>query len=240
MSATSLKTDERAALRLQPAPRRELEDYETIHAAVMETARGRWFLHEYARRNRHADTSQILDALARLEASIERQKADTAALEAASRAEAAMALGGEDAQAIASALMTAATAIRAATGEIRSLSWSIREVYAADRRCDGLDRRAADIVTCCEALEAISRKLQTAAPAEAAPLPVSAPAEAVEIFTPEDLPPEDLPSEEILEVAAEAPAPSDAPIEQVEILAPRDPLAPVMALSDEERLAIFT
>src|SRR5262245_58968853 len=42
-------------------------DYEAIEAAVMETARGRWFLVEYARRNRHADTEMLLGALARLE-----------------------------------------------------------------------------------------------------------------------------------------------------------------------------
>src|SRR5580692_10978990 len=43
-------------------------DYEGIHAAVMETVRGRWFLSEYAKRNRHADTSMILAAIDRVEA----------------------------------------------------------------------------------------------------------------------------------------------------------------------------
>ncbi|HEY0293198.1 MAG TPA: hypothetical protein VGC51_12860 [Hansschlegelia sp.] len=32
------------------------DDYEAIADAVMETARGRWFLAEYARRNRAAET----------------------------------------------------------------------------------------------------------------------------------------------------------------------------------------
>ena len=31
-------------------------DYDAICTAVMATARGRWFLHEYAKRNRNADT----------------------------------------------------------------------------------------------------------------------------------------------------------------------------------------
>ena len=35
-------------------------DFDAIETAVMETARGRWFLKEYARRNRHADTQTIL------------------------------------------------------------------------------------------------------------------------------------------------------------------------------------
>jgi hypothetical protein len=41
-------------------------DFDTIEAAVMETARGRWFLKEYARRNRNADTQAVLEALHRL------------------------------------------------------------------------------------------------------------------------------------------------------------------------------
>ena len=52
-----------------PAPLTPLsiEDYDAIEAAVMETSRGRWFLSEYARRNRNADTGQIIDKLDRLE-----------------------------------------------------------------------------------------------------------------------------------------------------------------------------
>ncbi len=41
-------------------------DFDTIEAAVMETARGRWFLKEFARRNRNADTQAVLEALERL------------------------------------------------------------------------------------------------------------------------------------------------------------------------------
>ena len=52
-----------------PAPLNEA-DYEAIEGAVMETARGRWFLAEYARRNRHADTTMLLKALDRIEATI--------------------------------------------------------------------------------------------------------------------------------------------------------------------------
>jgi hypothetical protein len=43
------------------------EDYEAISEAFMETSRGRWFLGEYARRNRNADTRMVLDAVARIE-----------------------------------------------------------------------------------------------------------------------------------------------------------------------------
>jgi hypothetical protein len=45
-------------------------DYEAIEAAVTETVRGRWFLSEFARRNRLAETRQLLDAMARIETAI--------------------------------------------------------------------------------------------------------------------------------------------------------------------------
>ena len=44
-----------------------MTDYEAIEAAVMETERGRWFLREYARRNRNADTEVLLKAITHLE-----------------------------------------------------------------------------------------------------------------------------------------------------------------------------
>lgn len=42
-------------------------DFETILAAVMETARGRWFLDEHARRVRAAELERIETSLARIE-----------------------------------------------------------------------------------------------------------------------------------------------------------------------------
>ena len=45
-------------------------DYEAIEAAVTETVRGRWFLTEFARRNRLAETRQLLDAMSRIEAAV--------------------------------------------------------------------------------------------------------------------------------------------------------------------------
>lgn len=43
------------------------EDYDRIEAAVMETVRGRWFLLEYARRQRAAETGRLVQAIDRLE-----------------------------------------------------------------------------------------------------------------------------------------------------------------------------
>ncbi len=42
-------------------------NYEAIEAAVTETVRGRWFLNEFARRNRATEMRQLLDAIGRIE-----------------------------------------------------------------------------------------------------------------------------------------------------------------------------
>src|SRR3977135_222865 len=53
-----------AVSKISPAP----GDYDSICAALMQTERGRWFLQEYARRNRSTDTKVLLDSIARIEA----------------------------------------------------------------------------------------------------------------------------------------------------------------------------
>jgi hypothetical protein len=50
------------------------EDYDAIEAAVVETVRGRWFLAEYTRRSRVDELRQMLDGLARLEATVRDQQ----------------------------------------------------------------------------------------------------------------------------------------------------------------------
>lgn len=61
--------NETNALARRPEPgAARADDYQAFCAALETSARGRWFLSEYARRNRNADTQILLDALARLEA----------------------------------------------------------------------------------------------------------------------------------------------------------------------------
>src|SRR3978361_578756 len=62
------------------------EDYAAIREAFMETSRGRWFLTEYAKRNRNADTRMVLDAVARIEQSLVAQKEETLSAQKASLA----------------------------------------------------------------------------------------------------------------------------------------------------------
>jgi hypothetical protein len=53
-----------------------------IEAAVLETARGRWFLVEYDRRRRAAETNQLLEAVIRLERALVRRASPHGAGEA--------------------------------------------------------------------------------------------------------------------------------------------------------------
>src|SRR5260370_34904492 len=50
------------------------QDYEAIREAFMETSRGRWFLGEYAKRNRNGDTGMVSDAGARIEEALAAQQ----------------------------------------------------------------------------------------------------------------------------------------------------------------------
>lgn len=71
-------------------------DYDAIHDAFMETSRGRWFLTEYAKRNRNADTRLVLETVERLEASVASQRqAQAEAVAAAAEAAAAQAVAAQ-------------------------------------------------------------------------------------------------------------------------------------------------
>ena len=56
---------------LPPPPGLTVDDYEQIESAVMETARGRWFLMEFARRVRANESQILLDAIDRLSNKVE-------------------------------------------------------------------------------------------------------------------------------------------------------------------------
>jgi hypothetical protein len=130
------------------------EDYEAISEAFMETSRGRWFLGEYAKRNRNADTHMVLDAVARIEHSLAAQKQPTpdsgladalAAIRGAldeARARAAVALDGL-------ALDENLAPIRKGARVIREISWRWREIGADGRICDLLDSQVSAIEAAC-------------------------------------------------------------------------------------------
>jgi hypothetical protein len=76
---------------LSPPEGLNANDFERIEAAVMETERGRWFLQEYARRCRTEATTEIVAAIARLEAlAAERDARETETRREAARAAASL------------------------------------------------------------------------------------------------------------------------------------------------------
>jgi chemotaxis regulatin CheY-phosphate phosphatase CheZ len=149
-----------------------IEDYEAIESAVMETARGRWFLAEYARRNRNSDTDAILGTLDRIEKQIRRDRAvpdiDRIRLDLADMAEAISRTKQEISQmkldtehggrfsdacheldAIVGQTEQATNEILHAAEGIQETAWTLREAGGGDDLCDRLDTHATDIYTAC-------------------------------------------------------------------------------------------
>jgi hypothetical protein len=139
------------------------EDYEAISDAFMETSRGRWFLGEYARRNRNADTRMVLDAVARIEENLAAQKQpppDSGLAEALTairnavdeaRAAAAAALDGL-------ALEQTLAPVRKGARVIREIAWRLREIGADGRICDLIDSQVSAIEAGCGQLAATDPK----------------------------------------------------------------------------------
>jgi hypothetical protein len=151
--------------KLQPLAER---DYDAIEAAVMETARGRWFLTEYARRNRHADTEVILGAIKRLAAGLrgEVQASDdfkrletgldelialiaTTKREMLPVARSQAGLHPAKSDMIADVAEHATRAIRKAAADLQALAWAMREAKADVASCDRLDELSKEINLAC-------------------------------------------------------------------------------------------
>ncbi len=158
------------------------DDYALIEAAVMETARGRWFLSEYARRNRAADTEVVLEALARLERgigaprssigeSIRLELVDMASAIARTKAEIAAlspdgANGGRivdatnELDAIVKATETATGEILAAAEHLQEVAWTMREAGVEGAACEIIDQRATDIYMACSFQDITGQRTQ--------------------------------------------------------------------------------
>jgi hypothetical protein len=138
-------------------------DYDAISAAFMETSRGRWFLSEYAKRNRNADTSMVLDAVARIEQNLAAQK------EAAPEHELAEALAAireavDEARAAASAALGGAAVdeslapIRGGAQVIRETLLRLHEVGVGGRIYDLMDSQVDAIEAGCRQIASIDAK----------------------------------------------------------------------------------
>ncbi|KQT61517.1 hypothetical protein ASG52_01110 [Methylobacterium sp. Leaf456] len=151
----------------------DASQYDLIEAAVRETERGRWFLEEYARRNRNADTDVLLGAIHRLESAvtgergggedvvrfrgdlmdmadaIARTRAEVAALTAPDHGESRLTVASEALDSIVRATERATSDILGAAEAVQEAAWTLRETGADGALCDDLDRHATGIYTAC-------------------------------------------------------------------------------------------
>ena len=137
------------------------EDYDAISQAFMETSRGRWFLGEYAKRNRNADTRMVLDAVERIEQTIvaQQQSAEESGLNEALSAIRRAVDKAEAAAAVAVESLAAdenLAPIRKGARIIREISWRWREIGADGRICDLLDSQVSAIEGACGQVAAVS------------------------------------------------------------------------------------
>ena len=141
------------------------QDYDAIREAFMETARGRWFLGEYAKRNRNADTSMVLDAVARIEETLAAQRQPVVEdrlpealveIRHAIREAEAIALAAYDPAAIEASLAPIPRGVRI----IKEISWRWREIGADGRICDLIDSQLASIEAACGQAQAIDPRVE--------------------------------------------------------------------------------
>lgn len=137
-------------------------DYDAIREAFMETARGRWFLAEYAKRNRTADTSLVLEAVTRLEANLAAQKQAPALSLVAALGAIRSAVRQAKATAIEAMPRVdtdeVLTGARNGTRVIREIAWTLRECGADTRICDLLDTQVKAIEAGQQALNGDGRE----------------------------------------------------------------------------------
>jgi hypothetical protein len=136
------------------------EDYDAISKAFMETSRGRWFLGEYAKRNRNADTSMVLEAVARLEESLASQRQPQPAPDNGLTEALAAIRGAVDEARVAAldglALEEKLGPVRKGSRIIREIAWRWREIGADGRICDLIDSQINAIEGACGEIASIN------------------------------------------------------------------------------------
>ena len=166
-------SDEHLSLTPSAPPPPTEADYEAIAAAVIETMRGRWFLAEYAKRNRNADSELILKGLERIERmvrerppeaspaervridlvemakAIARTRSEIAAIKPDGDAKGTLSEATEELDSIVQTTERATSDILAAAEQVQEIAWTLREHGADSKVCDALDQRATDIYSAC-------------------------------------------------------------------------------------------
>ncbi|SFK16600.1 hypothetical protein [Bradyrhizobium sp. cf659] len=141
------------------------QDYDAIREAFMETARGRWFLGEYAKRNRNADTSMVLDAVAKIEETLAAQRQPVVEdrlpealveIRRAIREAETIAIAAFDPAAMEASLAPIPRGVRI----IKEISWRWREIGADGRICDLIDSQLASIEAACGQVSTIDPRTE--------------------------------------------------------------------------------
>jgi hypothetical protein len=226
-----------SAVAAEPVSPATTDDYQTLHAALSSSARGREFLAEFAGRNRHADTEMLLAALDRLEA---RMRADGTAHERL-RDELRMLL----------------IAIRLTRPDIDAASAPDKAeklVALLDMLASRIDamvaRGASDDAAPAEAPSSPAAVLSLVPISDEPELPIpapTAPPREIALVRSAVAMPEvtfiggaPLGPKVVEHVDIEMPAPAPIPLPAMAKLPALDPLAPIKALSEFERIALFT
>src|SRR5215467_12545866 len=165
-------SDEHFSLSPTAPPPPTEADYEAIAAAVTGTVRGRWFLAEFAKRNRNADSALILERIDRIEKlvheppalspaervridlvemakAIAQTRSEIAAIKPDGDAKGTLSEATEELDSIVHTTERATSDILAAAEQVQEIAWTLREHGTDGDSCDALDRRATDIYTAC-------------------------------------------------------------------------------------------
>lgn len=172
---------------LVPTEQNSEEDYRAIEEAVMETARGRWFLAEYAKRNRVSDTDRVLDAIESLKSyvsssesssssdhdEVQRLKLELADLSQAIdqlKHEIAHMSGNEDhgefrdsqklLEVVVDETESATSSILQSAEEVQEIAWEMRDAELQPEYCDKLDALATNIYTACSFQDLTGQRLR--------------------------------------------------------------------------------
>jgi chemotaxis regulatin CheY-phosphate phosphatase CheZ len=149
------------------------EAYAALESLLGASPRGRWFLAEYARRNRTAETEMLLEAIARIERAvlkpasrqavpsnvfaelvdmseaIARTRREIAQIRPPHQFDKQLISATEELDHIVEATEKATSDILEAAEEIQEVAWTLRERGTDIELCDKIDQRATDVYTAC-------------------------------------------------------------------------------------------
>jgi hypothetical protein len=137
-------------------------NYDAIYAAIVATDRGRWFLTEFASRNRHIDTRALVRAIGRVEGAIRGQAPPSSAdVLCRDLIDLAAAIGRIEAELAAGTAQ--ALDVLAASERIQDIAFALREREVSAALCDALDAAAREVAEACARNDATTQHASQAA-----------------------------------------------------------------------------